>query len=199
MTKLIAIIILIIISSCSYINYAQIIPLARTAVIGVPDADLQEVDKFDFSFARMRMGRGSSSIFTLNKVENNNTFVWSNSSSEKIYTRYGRVIRTEGLLHNSYILTNHNNLDLKSINIQSGKISIMLEDPEAYIEQMIYRDKFENEEFINVFEKVISNPIRWSHTNEYKFSKNLNMVTYTKQYIHPNLPALEIEFFYKFN
>ena len=197
MTKLMAIIILIIISSCSYINYAQIIPLARTAVIGVPDADLQEVDKFDFSFARMRMG-GRSSIFTLNKVENNNTFVWSNSSV-KIYTRYGRVIRTEGLLHNSYILTNHNNLDLKSINIQSGKISIMLEDPEAYIEQMIYRDKFENEEFINVFEKVISNPIRWSHTNEYKFSKNLNMVTYTKQYIHPNLPALEIEFFYKFN
>ena len=159
------------------------------------DADLQEVDKFDF-FARMRMGRSSSSIFTLNKVENNNTFVWSNSSSEKIYTRYGRVIRTEDIIH---ILTNHNNLDLKSINIQSGKISIVLEDPEAYIEQMIYRDKFENEEFINVFEKVISNPIRWSHTNEYKFSKNLNMVTYTKQYIHPNLPALEIEFFYKFN
>ena len=195
----ILIIILIILSSCSYINYAQIIPLVRTAVIGVPDADLQEVDKFDFSFARMRMGRGSSSIFTLNKVENNNTFVWSNSSSEKIYTRYGRVIRTEGLLHNAYILTNHNNLDLKSINIQSGKISIMLEDPEAYIEQMIYRDKVEDEEFINVFEKVISNPIRWSHTNEYKFSKNLDMITYTKQHIHPNLPALEIEFFYKFN
>ena len=57
--------------------------------------------------------------------------MWSNSSSEKIYTRYGRVIRTEGLLHNAYILTNHNNLDLKSINIQSGKISIMLEDPET--------------------------------------------------------------------
>ena len=60
---------------------------------------------------------------------------------------------------------------------------------------MIYRDKVEDEEFINVFEKVISNPIRWSHTNQYKFSKNLDMITYTKQYIHPNLPALEIEFF----
>ena len=147
----------------------------------------------------MRMGRGSSSIFTLNKVENNNTFVWSNSSSEKIYTRYGRVIRSEGLLHNSYILTNHNNLDSKSIRIKSSKISIMLEDPEAYIEQMIYRDISEDEEFINVSEKVISNPIRWSHTNQYMFSKNLNMITYTKQHIHPNLPALEIEFFYKFN
>ena len=30
----------------------------------------------------------------------------------------------------------------------------MLEDPEAYIEQMIYRDKVEDEEFINVLKKL---------------------------------------------
>ena len=62
MTKLLAIIILIILSSCSYINYA-VIPLVRTAVIGVPDADLQEVDKFDFSFARMRMGGAAHQFY----------------------------------------------------------------------------------------------------------------------------------------
>ena len=69
MTKNKSLLFLIIASltSCNYISYSQLVPMIRTATVGVPDVIIDDVyiSAKEYSFAKVKIGRSGIAIMTL--------------------------------------------------------------------------------------------------------------------------------------
>ena len=74
----------------------------------------------------------------------------------------------------------------------------MLYNPQAFIEQeFLIQDKGQEGNLRKYQETIINVPLKTTWKNIYKVN-DLNFVTYTNQKIHPNLPTIEMDIFYKF-
>jgi hypothetical protein len=198
---------LFLISSCGNlpISYIQNFSSVNSAIFGFPDMEITEVeyDEYEYSFIKVRFGRGPVSILILAYVEDN-VYEWSGLDDVSIYTLNGRVIKTSGLQSNIEIISptvkspsaaidyyesiNLYNPDLYSVTLNSSVAS----NPDTFT-------KFGTRvNALRVREDVEVELINWKRSNYYYYNQDSKFVEKTKQHIHPRLPVIHIEFYYKF-
>ena len=185
----------LIISNCAYISYNQVIPLARNAILGVEKIKVDDnlIESIDYSFARVNLGRSASVIMILEKIDSQNNYHWISSDSEKLITSNGKIIKTRDLIYNFEVINQSFSLEESR-----GNYDVMLYNPQAFIEQeFLIQDKGQAGNLRKYQETIINVPLKTTWKNIYKVN-HLNFVTYTKQKIHPNLPMIEMDIFYKF-
>ena len=199
--------ILLFLTSCGNlpITYMQNFGSVNSVVFGFSDYKVtQEIfDEYEYSFMKVRFGRGPHSILIL-AYEKDGVYEWVGQDDVQIFTKNGRVLKTLGLAHNLEI-TKPREDDLSML--QESYESINLYNPDLYLATMYsaFRSKEVKikrlEAKIDVLRiKEVSNvsAIGWKETNLYFKSLTSDEIFQTHQNIHPRLPVLKIEFYYKF-
>ena len=195
MIKIFIISLCLFVSNCAYISYNQVIPLARNAILSVEKIKVDEnlIESTEYSFARVNLGRSASVIMILEKIDSNNNYHWISSDSEKLITSNGKIIKTRDLIYNFEAINYSFNLENSD-----GYYDVMFYDPKAFIEQRFEIKEQESEGNLKMYTETIFNtPLKTSWKNIYKVN-DLNFVIYSKQRIHPNLPEIEMDIYYKF-
>jgi hypothetical protein len=186
---------LIILVSCNAISYTELYPYFKNAVVGVPDIEINDeyIKNKKYSFIRTRFGKSATAIFSLSSI-NNNIYTWVNGESELLKTYNGKVIYVNGVGMANMQIHNFEYFSPK-ISKENAYYQIQFKDPGAFISQSAtYSVNYENN-LLKLDEKFSSNPIRWHRSNKYLFDSR-NMPSRTEQYINPNLPLLEIDFYF---
>ncbi len=197
--------VLFFVSSCSFISYSDTLPLLRTAILGVPEIDIDQkfYDDREYSFAYMRVGRQASVILSLKSISKEGIYEWVSAGDERVFTYNGKIIKTHGVVYDMEYLNSE-----KELFKQDSTLLIKLENPHAITEQNIEFSKKENsilkrfDKEINVQideELVLTKGFRWKYKNEYFVDIKNGYVIKATQRIHPELPVLEIDYYYKFS
>jgi hypothetical protein len=195
----------LLISSCSGISYQQVFPLIKGATIGYPDLIITQdiIDSRTSSFIKASFGRGRDVIMVLASIDSSGIFEWVSEDGEILHTLNGKVIRTSGLPYNmSYI----RNISPKFYSKETITTPAKLMNPLAYITFILEPVSDEVVQIdlpnpIDVRKFVINTSIselNWTRENIYYVDLDTNIVVKTTQYLHPRLPELEIEFYFKF-
>ena len=190
---------IICLNSCAGFDYFQAIPLIKNSLTGNKDIIISDdfINQREFSFAKIKIGRSSPVILSLESI-NENLYEWVSADQERIYTLNGKIIRTEGLIYNTNHLNiatppNYNALPSTQLNL------VMLTNPNAMIKQQSELYIHSSSEIdIIIFEEIETSQYKWNFTNEYVVDKRTMLVKKSVQKIHPKLSEFNIEFFYKF-
>ena len=199
--------IVLLLSSCGNlpITYIQNFSSINNVLIGFPDQEItQEIfDDYEYSFIKARFGKGPISILIL-AYEKDGIYQWSGLDDVSIYTFNGRVIKTTGLESNFQItspkprLLSETETRYESINLygpdlyQASLLSTFSESPKSII-------RFGSKVSAMRIKETYSIPlINWKKSNYYFRNLDSGLVELTEQSIHPKLPVLKIEFYYKF-
>lgn len=187
--------------SCSYISYSQVLPLARTAILGAKDIDVSEkfIAAQKYSFVKIELGRSAVAILTLSKIKND-VFEWVSSSGEKIYTYNGKIIKSENLSFNAHFY-NFRSFSYLDNNADDTHYDIYLSNPDAYVSQTAaveFRASSTQSKQggKNFTESVVTRGFKWNFKNTYSVDAS-GRVSHSSQFIHPKLPELKIYFYYK--
>jgi hypothetical protein len=201
----VSLIFLMLISSCKGISYQQVYPLIKAATIGSPDLIITQdlANSQEFSFIKARFGKGPGVIMVLVAVDDSNIYQWASADEEMLYTLNGKVIRSYGLPYNiSYL----RNISPGFYSQGEFNTTLRLMNPNAYVTNNLIpiSDEVEILNILNPIKvkkyiiKSTINELNWSRENIYYVDINTNSVLKTTQYLHPNLPKLDIEFYLKF-
>ncbi len=193
-----------IISSCSGISYQQVYPLLKQATVGAPELIITQefINKKKYSFIKARFGKGRPVIMILVDADDSNILKWISSEGEMLYTLNGKVIRSYGLPYNISYLRNVS----PRFNAPGLNTPLKLMNPDAYVTNNLIpvSEGVETLNFINPIKvkkyivRSSINELNWFKDNIYYVDQNTKNVVKTTQYLHPNLPKLEIEFYFKF-
>ena len=197
---------LLVISSCSYIDYGQLPATIKESIYGrdiVIDDEFYNSQKY--SFAKIRIGKSIVAIAVLASASKEK-YVWISQDGARIYTNNGRITKTVGLQNNISILDGSQNIKLTSfINYESSKsyrrnTLLELSNPHAIISQeFILTEKGIDNEYFNSMlyaEVFTSGKLAFSGINYYWVDPRGRVIK-TEQFIHPNLPKVVIEFYFK--
>ena len=161
-----------------------------------------------YAFIRVRFGSSRSSLLTLVK-EDQNTLEWISADGIKIFTRYGKIIKTSGLPNDIEILSYQDFTSFNGPNFDSSYVTNFYEP--ILLEQLTSaafskkgmkrikspiagRDKIQ----VNLIkEKIYIQSINWTRTNKYFYNSNQE-IEKTIQYIHPFSSPITIEFVKKY-
>ena len=192
---------LIFLQACSGINAFQVFPMMSNAVLGSPDIPITDnfIADMEYSFAKVRIGRSTRAILTLAYI-NDGTYHWVSGDGESIYTLNGRIISTEGLIHNSYFLSPLYFPSISQPRFSSQQL-LRVSNPDALLSQNSVFTTSLDDDSVNTYEVkevVTTEGINWSFVNTFTLDIETGMPKKTTQYVHPRLKPLEIEFFYKF-
>lgn len=202
----VSLIFLVLISSCKGISYQQVYPLIKAATIGSPDLTITQeyVDSKAFSFIKARFGKGPGVIMVLVAVDDSNIYQWVSVDGEMLYTLNGKVIRSTGLPYNiSYL----RNISPGFYSQDAFNTTLRLMNPDAYVTNNLVSisNEVETLNLLNPMKvkkhiiKSTINELNWSRENIYYVDLKTNNVVKTTQYLHPNLPKLDIEFYLKYS
>ena len=191
-------------SSCSalnYISYSQVVPLIKTATVGVPDIQITPdfIEERKYSFAKVKVGRSAVAILVLVKITDD-VYEWVGGSGEKLYTFNGKIIKTENTLYDIEVY-NFRGFSLPKAGMQSSlNFDVFLQNPDAFITQSGSLsgsvNNTQSKASLLVTEELEASGFRWRSINTY-YANQSNQVIKTVQYIHPNMPRYEISFYYK--
>ena len=185
-------------SNCSIVSYSEVIPLAKLAIIGADDIEItsEVIEAKKFSFAKVKIGRSAIAIFSLVKIDQNGSYMWISGEGEILTTFNGKIIKLENSLFNTeFISFSDFNLD----NIKDGdeiQYDVMLYNPQAFVTQDASIQSSANNNNLRIIESVKTNGFRWSYQNEYLYNDRMRAI-YARQIIHPKVPEIEINFYYK--
>lgn len=194
--------IILFISSCSFMDKQNLLVL-KNSITGYPQnvvtAELYAQKKF--SFVEVSLGRGPSAILSLSSIKKN-IYKWQSSDDVAIYTYNGFVLKTEGLEHN--IETNYYNLQLDQELIQNINylnpplfgieldISILSEN-----KAKLKKGPFDIEtKLIHIRKRIPF--LKWNKVDKFWINKETDLVEKSWQYIHPDLPKMNLIFYYKY-
>ena len=197
--------VLLLLSSCSIISFGNLPELVKNSIVGV---DIEITEEFynsqPYSFAKMKIGNSIIAITILSNVRNG-TYLWIAGDGERIHTRNGKIIRTEGLKHDVEVLDTINLGQLSYRDFDSelsafNEILLQLDNPHAIIEQSLTVTEVGiDKSFFNTMlykESFSSGKLTWNKDNFYWVDPTGRVIR-TEQYIHPKMPKIVIEFFYK--
>jgi hypothetical protein len=182
--------------SCQTIPYSQFPIIFKTAVYGAEDIAVSEttIAERKYSFIKVRFGKKFVALLTLVNTDSN-IFEWITSTGEKVFTYNGKVIRTVGLTNNIHIYT-YENFSCSTHEKKIVNYDVMLEDPRAFVTQSASID-VDLSSANTCYERVTTNGFSWSHVNHYRYNKD-GLPKKAIQSIHPMLPIMEIDFYYKY-
>ena len=204
MTRLIAI--LLALSSCSVISYGQLPGLIKDSVFG---RDIIVDDEFykaqNFSFAKIKIGRSLVAIAVLASA-NNEKYLWVSQDGARIFTNNGRITQTLGLQYNIRVLEGDKDIkkslfiDYNSAEINKRAVLLELSNPHAIISQEFNLiEKGIDSEYFNSMlyeESFNSGKLAFDGINSYWVDPKGRVIK-TEQNIHPRLPKVVIEFYFK--
>lgn len=195
------------VSSCAFIDYTKLPVVAKDLIVGKEDLEITRsiYDAYPYSFAKVRIGRDKSLIFVLSTINANGEYTWISEDYDRLITFDGKVIKfitsNEDInfryLKNSFSTqTNLENFDSENIIELLSPKAIFMQDATINIkdQQTIIRFK----ESLNVRiieERIVTKELKWAFTNSYWM--NNNSVIKSKQHLHPNLPQVVIDYYYK--
>ena len=207
MTRMLPILIscgLMLLPSCSFISYSQVIPLVKTATLGVADITISEdfISEMKYSFAKVNLGKSGVAIMVLSDVDNG-IYEWVSSSGEKLTTYNGKIVKASGTSFDfevydfrKFELLGSNTLEILL------DFDVMLKSPHAFISQLssisskilIEDDRFNGVD--EYFEEVVNTAnFKWRYKNYYW--KSSGRVTKSQQTVHPMHPDVTITYYYK--
>lgn len=197
---------LLVISSCSYIDYGQLPATIKDSIYGqdiVIDDEFYNAQKY--SFAKIKIGKSIVAIAVLASASEEK-YLWISQDGARIYTNNGRITKTVGLNHDISILDGSQNIKLTSfINHDSGNLYrrntlLELSNPHAIIAQefTLTEEGIDDEYFNSMLykEEFTSGKLAFSGSNYYWVDPKARVIK-TEQFIHPNLPKVVIEFYFK--
>lgn len=203
-------IIFIFLTSCAHIQYENLPMVAKELVLGVDDIKVTQdfFDSFEYSFAKVKIGRYGVAIFVLSEINDKGEFLWISSTNERMYTKNGKIFKLYS--DSEYSFTLLESPDTNFLTQDNMKVEYFIEfhNPHAVFKQEALFKKYRSKEDIFYLGKYIPRPIevseyiktfkfRWAFSNKYWFD-NKNNVIRSKQYIHPNLGQIDIEYYYKY-
>jgi len=165
------------------------------------DAYAQE----EYSFIKVKLGRSTPIIMVLAYV-NNGIFEWVGPDQSKIYTYKGKIIELSGFNNDIRIQHPHSKIkNLLSENSKSYSVDfyspslLNLDINVSYLQdsEMIPMVRLSNEAYFSRIQEDIYAPlIRWKAKNLYFYGEDKSIFK-TIQYVHPRMPAIDIEFYIK--
>ena len=184
-------------TSCSIVQYNDIIPVSRQLFFGVDKVKVDQdyINSVSYSFLRFNIGRQESYILTLRRIDSNGNYHWESVNQGKIMTnKYGKILTTYNLDFNITIFNDEFALENKTLTYNA-----MFHNPNAFVTQNANIEISESNTDIrySVTEVINNVEIKAKWKNIYQLDKNLFPV-YTKQKIHPNIPNIEMDFYFKF-
>ena len=186
------------------ITYIQNFSSVNSVFFGFPDYEVTEeiFNEYENSFIKVRFGRGPHAILILAYVEDN-IYEWIGADSVKIYTLNGRIIKTAGLNSNIEIVRPSDNIFLMSDVYET----INLFNPDL-ISSNIHRSMNSRKTTIKklgrsiqvnrIVESFDLDLIGWSGVNLYYQNTTTGQIDSSEQQIHPRLPNLKIEYYFKY-
>ena len=183
-------------SSCSLIEYDDIVPITRQVLFGTEEVEIDQdlLASQGASIARINIGRSESYLLTLQRI-NAGYYYWRSSSLEGvtiITNRFGKILSTHNLKSNISVIK-----DNFSITDKSTLYNVMLFDPTAFIEQDAHiTASYSSDNNLILKELIYNKVIKSSWENVYIIDNN-NLPIKTTQKIHPNLGKIEMDFFFK--
>lgn len=192
-------------SSCNALNiisYSQVLPLIKTATVGVPDIPITPdfIEERNYSFAKVKVGKSAVAILVLVKITDD-VYEWVAGSGEKIYTFNGKIIKTENTLYDIQVY-NFRGFFLPKVGMESSlNFDVFLNNPDAFIALSgslsgSASNDAESKAPLVVTEELEASGFRWRPINIY-YANQSNQVIKTIQYVHPKMPKYEISFYYK--
>jgi hypothetical protein len=193
-------------SSCGNlpITYIQNFSSVNSVVFGFPDYEVTEeiFNDYENSFIKVRFGRGPHAILILAYAEDN-VYEWIGADSVKIYTLNGRIVKTVGLNSNIEILRPSDNIFLASDVYET----VNLFNPDL-ISSTIHRSMNSRKATIKKLGRSIQvnrieesfdlDLIGWSGVNLYYQNTTTGQIESSEQRIHPRLPIVKIEYYFKY-
>ena len=198
--------IVLFLSSCGNlpITYIQNFSSVNSVVFGFPDYEVTEeiFNDYENSFIKVRFGRGPHAILILAYAEDN-VYEWIGADSVKIYTLNGRIVKTVGLNSNIEILRPSDNIFLASDVYET----VNLFNPDL-ISSTIHRSMNSRKATIKKLGRSIQvnrieesfdlDLIGWSGVNLYYQNTTTGQIESSEQRIHPRLPTIKIEYYFKY-
>jgi hypothetical protein len=194
-------------SSCNNlpITYIENFSSINSVVFGFPDYEVTEkiFNDYENSFIKVRFGRGPHAILIL-AYEDDNVYEWVGADSVKIYTLNGRIVKTVGFNGNIEILRPSDNifvtgdvyetLNLYNPDLFSSNIRRSMKAPEtSSIKKLGQRMQVNR-----IQENFDLALIGWSGVNLYYQNTTTGQIEFSEQRIHPRLPVVKIEYYFKY-
>lgn len=207
--SLILTLVILFVSSCgNFFTFEQTQQLIKDNIIGKPDIEVTKelFDSFEYSFAKIKLGRSSPIIVVLVSAEKG-LMHWISADKVSFYTVHGKIIKTSGLDHDINYLDYPTRQKISyMLNIdQAYQIDFL--NPQLYSALSLSRFEFQDNQIINYLEddiqtvfysEYLSMPqINWRYTNQYIWSSDFNRVIKTYQKLHPFTDEIVMEFYYK--
>jgi hypothetical protein len=190
------ILICLFIVSCSFLKYDDIVVISKQALFGVPKVDVNDdlLSSFSESILILNIGKIQSAILTLQKIDNGRYF-WKSDTFETVITdRYGKIHSTYGLQYNNEVIKSDFNLMSKSF-----KSLVIFKNPDALVEQNVeLLVNFNSDGYKELHESIEINSLNLSWKNFYEYDE-FDFPIRTTQKTHPNLPKIEMSFYFKFD
>ena len=198
--------VILFLSSCGNlpITYLQNFSTVNSVVFGFPEYEITEevFNEYDNSFIKVRFGRGPHAILVLAYVENN-VYEWVGADNVQIFTLNGRIIKTVGLTNNFEILKPTSNIfsssdvyetiNLYNPDLFSSNIHRSMNSREATIKKLGRKIQ------VNRIEESFDlDLIGWTGVNLYYRNTSSNQIESSEQRIHPRLPIVKIEYYFKY-
>ncbi len=200
--------ILITLFSCGVIRAPEYANLFGNLIFGADNLKIDEefYNSQKFSFAKVSIGRNRVAIVTLGFVKEN-SLEWFTKTQAGFFTQNGKIISLVEFPHD-FRAEIANNLIFNRKTAQSNSIDLYLKDPDGFFMQDTLL-KFERDEeikylddYINVelySESVKTYGLKWSFANKYWVDPSTGMVLKAEQSVHPRLPKINIEYYYKYD
>lgn len=197
--------ILLSISSCSIIGFGELPSLVKDSVLGT---DFEVTDDFykaqPYSFAKINIGRNIVAVTVLASVSDG-IYLWISADGERIYTKNGKIIKTFGLKHDMNFL-DPQGIDFPSFqffesnDVYQNSLLLELEKPKAIINySYLIKEIGIDDNYYNSMkyeEEFQSGKLSWDKVNNYWVDRNGRVIK-SIQYIHPMMPKISLEFYYK--
>jgi Protein of unknown function (DUF2886). len=198
MSNKLLIIILVALSNCSIVSYSEVIPLAKLAIIGADDIEITEefINSKQFSFAKVKIGRSAIAIFSLIKIDENGSFEWISGEGEMLTTYNGKIIKLQNSIYNMEFINFSNFKPFLSKESNLLNYDLILLNPMAFVTQEAVLSSQQHNQNTKFYESVVTEGFKWDFENEYLYNSN-GRIIYTRQLIHPKVPEIEIDFYYK--
>ena len=202
MTKnFIIVLTLIFLSSCNNLSYTEVIPLAKLAILGVEDIEIDDnfLSQQKYSFIKVNVGRTGVAILTLASIDDG-VFTWVSATGEKLKTYNGKIIKSFDIVYDTHFITFSDFSFNKNLERVEYDYNIRLYNPNTLVTQeatlkIIDLSSLEGE--VSYFEEfVLTKGFKWKFVNKYWLDNDGNVIK-SIQYLHPKLPKYEINFYYK--
>ena len=198
-------------SSCSIdlfeqFSYREIFIFYKGYIAGF-DSDVisKEVfDKYEYSFANVKIGRGAASTVVLAYIRDG-VYEWRSNDGIAIYTYNGMIIETLGF-ESDFKIDPFNIFD-KSVEGSNFESYLEFKNPDLYRSKVINRvfkhkthtktiDRLGGEINTEIVTHSFRLPvIKWKGKNQFYIYDG--RVVSSEQYIHPNMPVIKMDFYLK--